>query len=249
MNAQAPLSAINVTKDVYFLKLNWQISPSHRLIGNFNRDKAPQDLGVTFNETPSTSWTRTRTVPTVGFSYTGTLSSSTTLDVRYSGFYGNQNGYPTNPDAPLSEPRFNDVDTGLITGGHYYWYDYDPKRTTVTGKVSHHADDFLGGDHDFRFGVQYNDAGVTGIYGYNDLVFTYTYGGVQYSYGYERQPFTYAGTARNIGAFVDDSFRVNDRLTLNLGVRYDHNKAFSPANEGFDENGQPTGETFPRVDH
>ena len=250
VNSQGrPLSAINIEKEVFFLKLNWQISPSHRLVGNFNRDKSPQDLGLSFNETPSTAWTRTRTVPTVGLSYTGTLSSSTTLDVRYSGFYGNQNGYPTDPDAPLSEPRFVDFDSGLITGGHYYWYDYDPKRTTVTAKVSHHADDFLGGDHDFRFGVQYNDAGVKGIYGYNDLVFTYAYEGTQYSYGYERQPFTYAGTARNIGAFFDDSFRVNDRLTLNLGLRYDHSKAFSPANEGFDENGKPTGETFPRVDH
>ena len=66
---------------------------------------------------------------------------------------------------------------------------------------------------------------------------------------YERQPFTYAGTARNIGAFFDDSFRVNDRLTLNLGLRYDHSKAFSPANEGFDENGDPTGESFSRQDH
>ena len=53
----------------------------------------------------------------MGLSYTGTLSSSTTLDVRYSGFYGNQNGFPTDPNAPLSEPRFVDFDTGLISGG------------------------------------------------------------------------------------------------------------------------------------
>ena len=58
----------------------------------------------------------------------------------------------------------------------------------MTAKVSHHADDFLGGDHDFRFGVQYNDAGVTGIYGYNDLVFTYTYGGVSTATGTSASP-------------------------------------------------------------
>jgi len=249
VNPQAPFSAFNIKKDRYFLKLNWQISPGHRLVGTFARDRSPADLGVSFNETPSTAFTRTQTVPTPGLAYTGTLSSKTTLDVRYSGFYGNVTVLPTDPDAPLSQPRFYDLDSGLITGGHYYWYDYDAKRTTVTAKVSHHADDFLAGDHDFRFGVQYNDAGVAGIYGYNDLVLTYTYGGRQYSLGWEREPFTYAGTAHNVGVFVDDSFRVNERVTLNLGLRYDHSKAFSPPNEGFDENRNATGEAFPRADH
>jgi len=249
VNPQGPFSAVNIEKDRYFLKLNWQISPSHRLVGTFARDRSPQDQGVTFNAAPSTAWTRTQTVPTPGLAYTATLSSKTTLDVRYSGFYGNVTALPTDPDAPLSQPRIFDFDSGLLTGGPPFWYDYDVKRTTVTAKVSHHADDFLSGDHDFRFGVQYNDAGVTGIYGYNDLVLTYTYGGKPYSYGYERQVFTYSGDARNIGAFVDDSFRVNERLTLSLGLRYDHSRAFSPASEGFDESRNPTGEAFPRVDH
>ena len=113
VNPQAPFSAVNIKKDRYFLKLNWQISPSHRLVGTFARDRSPQDGGVTFNAAPSTAWTRTQTVPTPGLAYTGTLSSKTTLDVRYSGFYGNVTALPTDPDAPLSQPRFFDFDSGL----------------------------------------------------------------------------------------------------------------------------------------
>ncbi len=249
VDPDAPFAPLKFEKDRYFGKLNWQISPNHRLVANFHRDHSPQDLGVDYYEAPSTAATRTQTVPAPGVAYTGTLSNSTILDVRYSGFYGNVNEYPTDPSAPRDQRRFNDFDTGLITGGHYYWYDYDSRRTTLTAKLSHHADDFLGGDHDFRFGVQYNNARVTGIYGYNDTVFSYTYYGYKYSYGYERQLFSYSGVARNIGSFVDDNFRVNDRLTLNLGLRYDYSKAFAPEQDELDENKDPTGTTFPHFDH
>jgi len=249
VDPDVPYAPLKFVKDRFFAKLNWQISPNHRLVANFHRDHPPQNLGVDFYETPSTAATRTQTVPAPGVAYTGTLSQRTTLDFRYSGFYGNVNEYPSDPNAPRDQRRFVDLDTGLITGGHYYWYNYDSRRTTLTAKLSHHADDFLGGDHDFRFGVQYNNASVTGIYGYNDTVFSYSYYGYQYNYGYERQLFSYSGTARNIGAFADDSFRVNDRLTLNVGLRYDYSKAFAPEQDELDENKNPTGTTYPHFDH
>ncbi len=115
-------------------------------------------------------------------------------------------GYPSDPSQPLSQPRINNGDTGKISGGNYYWYFYDASRTTVTGKLSHHADSFLGAEQDFHFGVQYNQAGVSGVYGYNDFIYTYLSGGIQYGYGKVRQTFSYGATARNVGAFVDDSY-------------------------------------------
>ena len=87
--------------------------------------------------------------------------------------------------------------------------------------------------------MQYSDAQAKGLYGYNDLVFTYTYNGTRYGYGYERQPFSYSGNARNLGVFFDDTVRVNDRLSLNFGLRYDHNKAFSAEQDELDEFGAP----------
>jgi hypothetical protein len=249
VNAQDPFSAVRFDKDHYFLKLNWQIGPGHRLVGTFSHNESAQDTGVIFTEAPSTAWTRTQKVPAPGLAYTGALSSRTTLDVRYSGFYGNVTGRPTDPAAPLSQAHVIDLDTGLVTGGPFYWYDFDSRRTSVTARLSHHADDFLGGDHDFRFGVQWSDAGVTGIYGENDLVYTYTDGGVRRTRGFEHQPFAYGGTARNLGVFADDSFRMNDRLTVSLGLRYDHSKAFSPESAGLDRDGNATAEVFPHIDH
>ena len=145
-------------------------------------------------------------------------------------------------------PAFCNGATGKISGGNYYWYFYDANRTTATAKLSHHADQFLGAQQDFHFGVQYNQAGVSGVYGYNDFIYTYLSDGKLYGYGNVRQPFSYAAQIRNIGAFVDDSIRLGNRVTLNLGVRVDHSNAFAPAQQELDDNAQPTGKTFPRAD-
>ncbi len=234
--------------DRYFGKLNWQLSPKHKLVATFHLDKGHRDNGLSLNSAPSTAWTRYGKTPTPGIAYTGVLSDRTVLDVRYSGFYGSVSGGPTDPNQPKDLTRFIDNDTGVISGGHYYWYTLDPKRNTATAKISHLADNFLGASHDFKFGVQYSDAVAKGLYGYNDLVYTYSLTSPGYGYGIARTPFSYSGNSRNLGAFLDDTVRVNDRLSLNLGVRWDYNKAYSATQDELNEQEQPTGVVFPQTD-
>jgi len=248
VNSKLPGSGVDTTKDRILVKATWQMTPSQRLVGNFHRDESPRDGGYLFNAAPSTAWTRTQKAPTPGVAYTATLSNRTLLDVRYSGFYGGVTGYPSDPNQPLNQPRIYNGATGTISGGPYYWYQYDAHRTTATAKLSHHADQFLGSEQDFHFGVQYNEAGVSGIYGYNDFIYTYLSGGKLYGYGNVRQTFSYAATARNIGAFIDDSIRLGNRVTLNVGVRGDYSKAFAPPQNELDDNAKPTGKSFPRAD-
>src|SRR6185436_1043586 len=88
VNSNLPGSAIDTTKDRILTKATFQLTPSQRLVGNFHRDESPSDTGYSFNETPSTAWTRTQKAPTPGVAYTATISNRTLLDVRYSGFYG-----------------------------------------------------------------------------------------------------------------------------------------------------------------
>ena len=243
------LSQRRKKSDRYMGKLTWQINPNHKVVGNFHYDKRSDDYGISSTQAPTEAFTRVGDTPTPGIAYTGILTDRTVVDVRYSGFYGKVEGGPTDPDQPRDLDRFYDFDTGLTSGGWYYWYLTDPtKRQTGTVKISHQADNFLASSHDFRFGVQYSDAQAKGLYGYNDFVYTYTYEGTRYGYGYDRQPFSYSGNARNLGVFVDDNIRVNDRLSLNFGVRFDHNKAFSAEQDELDEFAQPTGVRFPRTD-
>jgi outer membrane receptor protein involved in Fe transport len=248
VDSTSDLTAVRFRTDRYFGKLNWQIDPKHKLVGTFHLDDKRDDQGLQANSAPETAVTRFGKTPTPGLGYTGVLSDRTVLEVRYSGFYGDVSMRPTAPDQPRDLDRFYDIDTGFISGGHYYWYDLSPKRTTATAKVSHLADKFLGASHDFRFGVQYSDAEAGGLVGYNHLIYTYSLSYPEYGYGIYYSPFSYSGNTRAVGVFLDDTVRVNDRLSLNLGARYDYQKAFSAERAQLDELGNPTGTTFPQTD-
>ncbi len=235
--------------DRMFVKVNYQINDNHRLLfalhndwyflpGEQNANTAPTTVGVESGNNPSPNLT-----------YTGIFSANTLVEARFSGFYGTDHGDPIVEGEPRVKPRFYNLDTGQITGGVYYWYDSNVFKTGVSGKVSHYADQFLGGSHDFKFGAQYSRGGVdNGAYGANDFIYTYEYYGEPYAYGYSYDAFGYGGIAETIGVFVDDSWAVNDRLTLNLGLRYDHKVASVPELSVPDAAGNLTGATFPARD-
>ena len=162
-------------------KLNWQISPSTRSVANFDYDKRNDDYGIGVTQAPTEAFTRHGKTPTPGVAYTGVLSDKHGPRPALLGLlrHGSR-AVPPIRSQPRDLTRFYDLDTGVISGGHYYWYDTEPdQRHTSTAKISHLADNFLGAGHDFHFGVQYSDAVAKGIYGYNDFVYTYAYDGHQ----------------------------------------------------------------------
>ena len=130
-------------------------------------------------------------------------------------------GDPLN-GGPRVARRFNDLDTGQITGGIYSWYDGKSDKTAFSGKVTKFADNFLGGSHDFKLGVQYNSGLGEYTYGPNDYIYTY---GATPAYGYTQLPYTQGGRMKAFGVFVDDTYQIG-RATLNLGLRYDDSKAY-----------------------
>jgi outer membrane receptor protein involved in Fe transport len=187
--------------------------------------------------------------------YTGVLSDRTVVEARVAGFWGDDHSDPIVSGEQRTQPRFYDLDTGEVTGGIYYWYDDKSYQATASLKVSHFADDFLGSSHDFKFGVQYVNGGVhDAVSGPNDLVYTYTYTdyyygtSTKYAYGYDYQPYAYGGTTSGVGVFFDDTVRVGDRLTLNLGVRFDSNTAKVPTRDVLDQLGNSTGQTLAAQD-
>ncbi len=230
-------------------KVNVQLNPNHRVVGTFHMDRITDDFAPFPLETPSTFRAKTNNTPTPGVGYTGLFGTNTVLDARYSGFYGDVDLGPALAEFPRTGTQFYNLDTGLNSGAPNYFYILDVTKTTVNAKLSHFADDFMGGSHDFKFGVQYGLATSGGIYGYNDFVFYYGEGDSRYGYGYEYQPFSYGGNTRSIGVFADDTFQVSDRLTLNLGVRFDSSHAFSPEQPQLNEDLSETGVIFPRADY
>jgi outer membrane receptor protein involved in Fe transport len=245
-----PGTADRTKTDHGFGKLNFQLSPRHNFVSSLTFEHRVLDAGLLPNQAPSRQNSRDRRIFTPSLAYTGTLSDATVLDVRYAGFYSvNKGGAAPGAKRIVGGRVFINFDTGEQTGDPFGYYEYHLSRTAVNAKLSHHASDFLGASHDFKFGVQFNTSPATGESSYSDYIFTYTYAGNPYTLVYNYSPFTYAATARTVGAYVDDSVRIGNRLTLNLGLRYERTRTGGDETPQLDPiTFQPTGFIFPKVD-
>jgi outer membrane receptor protein involved in Fe transport len=231
-----------------FGKLNWQISTNHKLMVAYHDDYYNLPFPQTALTAPSSIQLEHGHNPSPNLTYTGILSDKTYVEARVSGFYGSDHADPLN-GGPRSSTRFFNADTGQVTGGIYSWYDGNVWKTAGSVKVSHFADRFLGGSHDFKFGVQYSQGGSKYTTSVNEYVYSYTYNGQLLSYGYAQLPYTYGGNVRTVGLFADDTYKVGSRLSVSLGVRYDNSKAYIPALDFLNSTGQPTGQQSPALDN
>ncbi len=226
--------------DRIFFKANWQLSQKNKLMFAYHDDFYRIPGTATTLTAPSTVAVESGHNPAPNLTYTGVISDKTYVEARVSGFYGKDHGDPLQPNQPRVSRRFNDLDSGQITGGIYSWYDGDSWKTGVAVKLSHFADNFAGASHDFKFGVQYNEGGHDYLYGLNDYI--YTYSGVP-GYGYTQLPFHKGGKEKTIGTYLDDTIRIGSRLTVNAGLRFDNSKGQYEAYPILDKNGAPTGQS------
>jgi outer membrane receptor protein involved in Fe transport len=208
--------------DHYLGKLNFQLKPGQQFTGVVNFDRSRHDDGLFPGQAPETAEGTGRRTLTTSVAYSGAVKHNTVVEAQYAGYYVDHKCCGAGGGKRVVGTRFENLDTGDARGATFGWYEYDTSRTSINGKVSHHADDFLGGGHDFKFGVQYSNAPVDGLYGVNDRVYTSDF---QTGYGYNYTPYFYGGTVRTVGAFADDSFQVGERLQFNVGLRYDNTKA------------------------
>ena len=220
-----------------FAKLNLEMGPRNRLMLAYHDDYTRGPFGASALNAPSTVLEFRGHNPSPNLTFTSLFTDRTYFEARVSGFYGTDETGPYLAGEPRTKPVYRDLDTGQLTGGTVFWSEGSLWRTGASAKLSHFADRFLGGSHDFRFGVQYTGGGSDYTYGYNDFI--YTYGGVP-AFGTTRKPFHQGGRMEAFGLFADDAFRVHPRLTLNLGLRFDHSRASFPTYPVLDDQGNET---------
>jgi TonB-dependent receptor-like protein len=105
--------------------------------------------------------------------------------------------------------------------------------------LSHHADEYMG-NHDFKFGVQIERSLTDLQYGYSGgmLYHDYNYSGYLYQYRYVSPPpeFPIQDKLEIVGpdvhvnrltSYAQDEWNINDRLTLSLGIHWDHNRGIT----------------------
>jgi Carboxypeptidase regulatory-like domain/TonB dependent receptor-like, beta-barrel/TonB-dependent Receptor Plug Domain len=227
-----------------FGKVNWELAPRLRLMSSvqYNRWSVPDRAATAFLPFETTA---TRS----GDSFAGTLSELTYVadantlgEIRASTASFTSGLTPNNGSKTLAAHL--DIATGVYSGGALYFGDTVERKTDIRAKLSHYATDFLAADHDFKFGAQFIVAKSEGYYAYPGAVHYLDYFGQPFRARY-RDVYSYGGAFDTLGLFAQDTVRIGDRLTLDLGARFDTSKASNPDVPRYDASGRETGDTIP----
>jgi hypothetical protein len=231
--------ALNDSRRVFW-KFNYNITPRHQLMHGYHNDYYfIPDIASPFTA-PSTIALSHGDNPTPNVVYTGVLSDRTFIETRYSGFYLHSSNDPNEPGQARVQARFEDQDTGFITGGIENWNENRSWRYGLQTKVSHLTDQFLGGSHDLKIGFQYTGHGSDNLNGPNDTYLTYSVS-KKPTTGTAQVPYHQGAIARSVGTYIDDTYRIG-RAAVNLGVRYDYSRGMFPALPFLDALGGPIGQ-------
>ena len=144
------------------------------------------------------------------------------------GYWFNNDDAVTNYGGDFNKRTHIDFFTGVVSNAPDYAVWWDIVKHDAKASYSYYAENFLGADHDFKAGVQYTHGYLHGYGGYSGGGRYYDYNGQPYLL-YERQQWQYGGEIDSVGVFVDDSIKIGERLTVNLGFRYDYQNANYPA--------------------
>ncbi|TRZ89887.1 TonB-dependent receptor [bacterium] len=208
-------------------KLSSQLSKKHRLVGSYYYEdqefpESPDEFNLP--ETVNNEKARTNQWTLL---YTFQISNNAFLELKYSG-WRTFDDYLPSMGGDINAPVIRDGYSGVNAGAPGWNWKGKMSRDQANANFTYFAEDFLGGDHDFKVGIQYTRGTSEWLGGYSGGKVYYLYDGSP-RYLYEYNPFKYGATSNNIGAFVDDSWTISGRLTVNLGLRFDHNDGSIPS--------------------
>ncbi|MBI3491714.1 MAG: TonB-dependent receptor [Acidobacteria bacterium] len=146
-------------------------------------------------------------------------------------------------DYKSSAPRIEDISNNFVSGG-VFGIDNARFRPQVNASLSYFKDG-LAGTHNFKFGAEImRDDLDQPFRGFGDPCQCVSV----LSNGAPRQVYLYKAGANSLSrlwaytGYANDSWQVNRRLTLNLGLRLDRYRPYLPEQAG------PGGQTFAAVD-
>ena len=224
-----------------FLKLTTQLKKNMRLFVMFNGNYSQGLYYPSYYQV----WESTvRSLPK-RTALTSELNWTITPNT-YIAFRGGWNDFnwalTSQPEARNSITKIDDY-TGYTWGNKRNEEQYTIRRgESISARLTHYMDDFLGGNHELGAGIEY-------VYLFDRL--SVARGNPLTMHYYNGNPYFYAaqGMDRNIygdgyiqlanqgpnegdstkdlpgnrfGAYLQDSFSINNRLTINIGLRYDY---------------------------
>ncbi len=228
-----------------FFKVTAQFSEKDTLNVSFDDNYFSSPNPPSRTRPPETSTYEHGHNPVISARWTHMFGSNTLMEVQAGGIYirDRDDNWFDDFDTP---GRF-DFATGMnIDNAMGSWRTHQNK-TQAAASLTHYADDFIKGSHDFKFGVQFRRYTQKDFWTYlgANYSFYYDYYGYPY-YALFKDPSGYGASLDNDSFFVNDNWTLTSRVTLNLGLRFDHSTGGVPEIAQLDRSIEdPTGTTFP----
>lgn len=226
-----------------FVKVNAKLSNADDVSVSYNDCRDWWSYGANLTTRPEAGGVEIGHDPVVIARWTHVFGSATMLEVQGGGVYVRKSNTAVSGD--LNTPGHVDLETGItsVNWANPNMVDHQNK-TNVNAKVSHTAVDFLAGTHEFKFGVQtapWNTSIQRGAYASGTKF--YDVAGDP-SYIVVQDPYARGAKVPTYGAFAQDDWTIANRVTLNLGVRYDRTHGSVPDMKQLNGRLEETGLTF-----
>jgi outer membrane receptor protein involved in Fe transport len=202
-----------------FLKLTWQPNAANSLQGFLEGDIYNGKNRGANRYTPPEATVKQRS-PEISFNlnYLHVFSNHTFLETKFGGFLAY---YKLIPASGYDVSGVTDAATGMNSVNSTWYYHAYRERYSITSALSHHAEKFIVGSHDFKFGIDAEMNPCRTEYGYANGIYYTTYDGEPYmATGYEG--YNTSATNTRISGYIQDSWEVTDKLKINPGVRLNY---------------------------
>ena len=201
----------------FFLKLTWQAGKSDRLNISLEQDWY-QGKYRQASKYHAPEATRKQDSPEFYYnlSLLHVFSDRTFLEAKAAGFLSK---YLLIPMMGYDLPGHYDYGTLMYTVNRSTYYHAYRNRISFNASVNHHAEDFIKGSHDFKFGLDGEINPTRTEYGFPGKIRYYDrngqpYRAVQYD-GYNTKATNY-----RVSAYLMDSWALSDKIKINPGVRF-----------------------------
>jgi outer membrane receptor protein involved in Fe transport len=225
-------SPVDASQDAYFAKVTAQASTRSRIDAFYQyRLRYDYPFIPDVNTQDPKVWRQQRqSNHTTNVKWTGTLSDRTFVEARAS--IANQRRFTDFSNAGPDDLGYIDSSTGITSGGWYRELARPGNRNSrqVKADLTHFASHWGPGTHELKTGVSYDwliDQEVREwLAGARvQLLFNGAPDRIQLS----NAPVDQNGRVNQLGLYAQDQWSVTNRLTLNLGVRFESIEGWYPA--------------------
>jgi len=234
---------LDVTNKAYYGmgKLTYQLTKNIKLMGYYNYRKAlGERIGASQWFSPEATRKTDGSLKNINTQVSWILGPNAFLDIR--SMWVNIKDYLLH--YPEATHQNIDDGTGMTTGA-WRWEEYGGRRRwSSQASFTLFVDDFIGGDHEVKLGGEIEKTRFYNSNWAKEPIITHTLFGSPYAYGDNVGYFEAWGfppteedavdaeaqnDATGYHFYIQDAWTIKDRLTLNLGLRYDQGQGSFPA--------------------